>query len=202
MDTRLKTLSDKLNDRRLRAAAPQESRELSGAIYTLLFKADFYQNIWDETVLLALQDLIAEQPPHEMHGSKLQYISKRIEQVVAINDLFAALLLLPIEKLPAVVARTADKLGVGQELVLFQTDGTVDRVRRSNSQPQAKLATALEALSQQVPSIADSLNGCFEAVVARQEIGAVPGLFMGSGSGRCYRCVRCCNKARERLERG
>lgn len=179
MNTQLKTLTDKLNDRLLRAAAPQESRQLSGDIYRLIFNADFYQEIWDEPVLLALQDLIAKQPPNEaVFGSKLQFISKRIEQVVAINDLFAALLLRPMEELPAVVARSADKLGIGQELVLFQTDGTLDRIRRSNSQPQAKIAAALEALSQQVPSISDSLSACFEAVIARQEIGAVPGLLI------------------------
>ncbi|HEX8139489.1 MAG TPA: ribonuclease HIII [Pyrinomonadaceae bacterium] len=177
MNPKLKSLADKLNALRLRAVASQDSAQLINEIYRGIFNADFYQEIWDEPVLLAIQDLIAQHPPARF-ASQLQSISNRIEQVVAINDLFAALLLRSTEELPGSVARCAERLGVGQELVLIQTDGTLVSIRRSNLQPLAKLAAAFEALSQQVPSISDSLKGCFEAVIARQEIGAVPGLLV------------------------
>lgn len=179
MNTQLKILTDKLNDHRLRATASQESRQLSSEIYKVVFNGDFYREIWDEPVLLALQDLIVQQPPNEtVFGPRLQFIRERIEQVGAINDLFASLLLRPIEELPAVVTDIADRLRVGQELALFLTGNTLDRLRRSDLQPRAKLQAALEALSPQVPSIADSLSACLEAVTARQEIGAVPGLLV------------------------
>jgi ribonuclease HIII len=177
MNPKLKALADRLNALRLRAVASQDSAQLINEIYRGIFNADFYQEIWDEPVLLAIQDLIAQHPPARF-ASQLQSISNRIEQVVAINDLFAALLLRPTEELPAALARSAKRLGVGQELALIQTDGTLDSIRRSNLQPLAKLAAVFEALSQQVPSISDSLKGCFEAVITRQEIGAVPGLLI------------------------
>jgi ribonuclease HIII len=179
MNTQLKILADKLNDHRLRAAASQESRQLSSEIYKVVFNGDFYREIWDEPVLLALQDLIAQQPPNEtVFGPRLQFIKERIEQVVAINDLFAALLLRPVEELPAVVTGIADRLGVGQELALFLTGDAIDRFKRSDLQPRAKLEAALEKLLPLVPSIADSLIACLEAALARQEVGAVPGLLV------------------------
>lgn len=177
MNPKLKALADKLNALRLMAVASQDSAQLINEIYRGIFNADFYQEIWDEPVLLAIQDLTAQHPPARF-APQLQSISNRIEQVVAINDLYAALLLRPTEELPAVLARCAERLGVGQELALIQTDGTLDSIRGSNLQPLAKLAAAFEALSQQVPSISDALKGCFEAVIARQEIGAVPGLLI------------------------
>lgn len=179
MNTQLKVLADKLNDYRFKVAGSQESRQLSSEIYKVVFNGDFYREIWDEPVLLALQDLIAQQPPNEtVFGPRLQFIKERIEQVVAINNLFAALLLRPIEELPAVVTGIADRLGVGQELALFLTGDAIDRLKRSDLQPRAKLEAALEKLLPQVPSIADSLSACLEAVLARQEVGAVPGLLV------------------------
>lgn len=113
-----------------------------------------------------------------MFGPQLEFISQRTAQVVAINDLFSALILRTTEALPTLLARVAVQLEVAQELVLLQTNGTLGNISTSNSQPLEKLATALKEISRQAPSVSASLNNCFEAVVARQEMGAVTGLLV------------------------
>lgn len=58
MNTKLTAIAAKLNARRLGSAVSQKSTQVVNEIYNLVFQADFYRDIWDEPVLLALKDLI------------------------------------------------------------------------------------------------------------------------------------------------
>lgn len=59
----------------------------------LLFTDDFYENIWDESILLQLQELFRFRTPNqEKYGEKLVTIGRRMETVQQINDLFFSII--------------------------------------------------------------------------------------------------------------
>ena len=85
MNSKLSALQAKLSSWRLDRGAPDTVED----IYALAFKGNFYQEIWDEPVLLALTKVIEAHPPDsEFHGSKVAEIADRMSKVTAVNDLF------------------------------------------------------------------------------------------------------------------
>lgn len=174
MDTRLAQIDSKLHAYRLAAASPDKPAQLVNDIYKGVFQSDFYRDIWDEPVLLALQDLITAHPPkQDVFGQKLQFIKARIDHVVAMNRLFAALLFGSRESVSEAVTRVPLQPEGTSGLAYLVDSSTLEEVRGSNSQPQEKLAALVEALKRQAPSVAEYAQRCFEAVCARQELGTV-----------------------------
>jgi len=224
MNAQLTAVTAKLNACRLSGASSQKPTHLVNEIYKGIFQADFYRDIWDEPVLLALQDLIAQHPPdQEVYGPQLQFIKERIDHVVAINDVFAAVLFRTSEELSAAAGRIADQPKAAEGLAVLQANGTLDRIRGSSSQPREKLAAFVEELAKQMPSMSGPLNRCLEAVCGRQEMGTVNCLLvtepnrigvvlpvktmLHAGSGKVKAMVACrdtfCNavgRAREALQ--
>jgi len=174
MNTQLTAMAAKLNAYRLSAASSQKATQIIKEIYKALFQADFYKTIWDEPVLLALQEFIDRDPPNqEVYGAELAFIKDRTAQVVAINDLFAAFLFLTRDALTAVVSRIPEQPKASQSLAFLQANGSLDKIRGSSSQPRERLAAFVDELGKQVPSISETLIRCFEAFSARQELGTV-----------------------------
>ena len=55
----------------------------------ILFVNDFYQNLWDESVLLQLDKLFqAKRPSEKVYGQQMKVIAERTMTVKRINDLF------------------------------------------------------------------------------------------------------------------
>ena len=174
MNTQLSAIAGKLNAYRLSAALSQKPTQIIKEVYKGIFQADFYKSIWDEPVLLVLQEFVDRDPPNqEVYSAELAFIKNRTAQVVAINDLFAAFLFLTREDLTTVGARIPDQPKASQALALLQANGCLDKIRRSSSQPREKLAAFVDELRKQVPSISEMLTSCFDALCARQELGTV-----------------------------
>ena len=174
MNTQLSAIAGKLNAYRLSAALSQKPTQIIKEVYKGIFQADYYKSIWDEPVLLALQEFVDRDPPNqEVYSAELAFIKNRTAQVVAINDLFAAFLFLTREDLTTVGARIPDQPKASQALALLQANGCLDKIRRSSSQPREKLAAFVDELRKQVPSISEMLTSCFDALCARQELGTV-----------------------------
>jgi hypothetical protein len=102
MNTQLIPIAAKLNTYRLSAASSQKPTQLVNEIYKGILQADFYRSIWDERVLLAVQELIERDPPNrEVYRAELEFMKERTNQVVAISDLFAAVLFRTRDELSA-----------------------------------------------------------------------------------------------------
>jgi len=174
MNTQLAAIAAKLTAHRLAAASSsQKPSQTIKEIYKGIFQGDFYKSIWDERVLLALQQFIDRDPPNqEVYGAQLAFIKNRTGQVVAINDLFAAFLFLTREDLTTFVARITDPT-ISQALALLQANGCLDKIRSSSAQPREKLGVFVEELRKEAPSMSEILTSCFEALCARQELGTV-----------------------------
>src|SRR5207237_10104013 len=96
MNTQLSAIAGKLNAYRLSAALSQKPTQIIKEVYKGIFQADFYKSIWDEPVLLALQDFVDRDPTNqEVYSAVLAFIQNITAQVVAINDVLAAFLFLP-----------------------------------------------------------------------------------------------------------
>ena len=93
MNTQLTAIAAKLKSWRLVAGSPN-AKTLVNEIYKAIFAGDFYKEIWDEPILLALEDLILAHPPNkEVYGQQLQFIIERTVLVGGINDLFSLVVL-------------------------------------------------------------------------------------------------------------
>jgi ribonuclease HIII len=172
MKDQIGIIDGKLKAWRLRASA-QNPEVVVNEIYKGVFTADLYRDIWDESVLLGVQELVAQHPPdQEVFGPRLQFIKERTDHVVAINDLFAAVLFGTSEELTAAAGRIMAPEEAECALSRLKVNPAWDKIRTSMSQPRNKLAAFVEELAKQVPSISESLSACLEAVCARQEMGA------------------------------
>lgn len=178
MNTQLNSISAKLKSWRL-AAGLQNPKLLVSDIYTSIFRADFYREIWDEPILLAIQDLIAQHPPdRDLFGSQLDFIQERTTQVVAINNLFAGVLFRSVNELPSALTQITEQLQIASEMTLLHTNGSLNRVKNSGSQPSEKLTLFVEEMARQAPSISMPLQRCFDACCSRQELGSVNALLV------------------------
>lgn len=135
MSDQIATIDGKLKAWHL-SAGNQSPKSLINEIYKGVFAGDFYRDIWDEPVLLGVQDLIAQHPPDpEVFGRQLHFIRERIHHVVVINDLFAAVLFGTSEELLAVGCRLPGQPQVAQGLACLQANGALDKLRGCISQP-------------------------------------------------------------------
>src|SRR5438105_8394377 len=93
---------------------------------------------------------------------QLQSINERTVLVGCINDLFSLVVLSTNEEPSVTLGRLGDQLGIGQELILLHTNGTLSKIKGSNAHPRKKLEDFVDALTKQVPSISDLLTRSFE----------------------------------------
>ena len=163
MNMLLNAIAAKLKNWHL-VAESTNAKTIVNEIYKALFAGDFYKEIWDEPILLALGDLTLAHPPNkEVYAQQLQFINERTVLVGCINDLFSLVVLSTNEEPSVTLGRLGDQLGIGQELILLQTNGTLSKIRGSNAHPRKKLEDFVDALKQ-VPSISDLLTRSFESV--------------------------------------
>jgi ribonuclease HIII len=178
MNAQLQSIAAHLRAWRL-GAGPGSGEPRLKAVYKGIFVGDFYRNVWDEPVLLELQDFIRQHPPdQDVYSIQLEFIRGRTAEVSAINDLFAALVFGSMEEVSERLRRLAALVDAGETIDLSQTMSSLQRARRSSSQAREKLSASVALLSQTLTPLSASLRSCFEAVEERYEVGAVNGLLI------------------------
>lgn len=181
MNAQLDRLASKLKSYRFSPA--DDRRRMVNELYGMIFgQGDFYQEIWDEPILLGIQSLVTEYPP-KLYSSESELIKKRTCQTVAINDFFAGFLRHTDEELPGLLDHVADKLDFDKKELGLSLHSTLSDIRRSNLEFGQKIKEAAGLISQLVPSMADALNGCFEAATCHQERGLAMALLVTRNEG-------------------
>ena len=90
---RLTTLRINLREALLQEEEGEQFNDLFNKCCKSLFVNDFYLNIWDEDILLQLDQLFHNiAPDPDIHGQKLKKIDSRRVLVRQINDLFFSIL--------------------------------------------------------------------------------------------------------------
>jgi ribonuclease HIII len=152
------------------------------SISNLVFAHDFYREIWDEPILLGLEEFMRAHPPNlEFHGSKVQEINQRTEEVGAINNFFFSVLTGTMETAEKSLEQLTQRFNVGKELSGIQV--SMSTIIGSNTEPGTKLKELVGELSTQAPAMSGPLQSCFEAVQARQTVGTVNSLLVKEPDG-------------------
>jgi len=179
MNLKLNQLEAKLKAWRLTEPA---NDPLVDAIFSLVFANEFYSEIWDEPILLGLREFMERNPPDpEFYGSRVQAINQRTRDVVATNNLFFSVLSGASEssmKSLELLAQSLDGLTELRGIRVF-----LSSIITSNTEPNKKIEQLHRELPTHVPAVSATLDGCFQAFQARQEIGMVKGLLVTRPAG-------------------
>jgi ribonuclease HIII len=176
MNAKLSTLQAKLSSWHRDPSTPNIVDE----IYATAFKGNFYQEIWDEPVLLALTEFIEANPPDpEFYGARVAEIAARANKVVAVNDLFFSIL----NPTPLTSAQSLESISARLDLDPKMMESCLRQIRESVSEPSRRVVQVVEEFVSRAPSIAMALRNCFDAYQSRQEIGMVYGLLVNNVAG-------------------
>ena len=182
MNVRLNSINARLKTWHLSGKA-QPQKTLVNDIYKDLFPGDFYREIWDEPILLALQSFMEQNPPNEdVYGSQIRFLGERTAQVKVVNDLFATLLLSPSDELPVRLTPIAENLQISSEMARLQANGALGKIRDSHKEAVEKLSAFVELVAEEAPGLSARLTHCLEAASARQELGTVSGLVIAQST--------------------
>ena len=179
MNPKLAQIEGKLNAWRLTEPAKDT---IVDAISNLVLARDFYREIWDEPILLGLREFMRAHPPDlEFHGSKVQEINQRTDEVVAINNLFFSVLTGTMETAVKSLEQLTQRFDLSKELSGIQV--SLSTILGSTTEPRTKLKQLVCELSTQAPAMSGALQSCFEAVQARQAVGTVNSLLVKEPDG-------------------
>ncbi|MDQ2920179.1 MAG: hypothetical protein M3R52_00980 [Acidobacteriota bacterium] len=179
MNSKLTTLEAKLKTWRLTRPS---NEDIVDQIYKVVFEGDFYREIWDEPILLGLQQFIEAHPPDpEFHGAKLQEINQRTSEVVAIDDLFYSVMSTASASSAKLFEQLKQHLEADKDLRAIEM--ALSGIRGSNSDLRTKIEQLVREMSMLVPGISGLLVSCFEAVQDRQAIGMANGLLVTESGG-------------------
>ena len=161
MNAKLTALQAKLSSWRLDPSTPNIVDE----IYAIIFKGNFYQEIWDEPVLLALTKVIEAHPPDsEFHGSKVAEIADRMSKVTAVNDLF----FFTLNPTPSTHAQALDSIATKLEIDPYVLQSCIQQ-QAPASGPFERMLQVAEQLASHMPALAATLRNCLENYRSRQE---------------------------------
>ncbi len=179
MNLKLTQIEAKLKVWRLTEAT---NETIVDTISSLALAQDFYREIWDEPILLALGEFLRTHPPDvEFHGPKVQAITQRTNEVVAINNLFFSVLTGTNERSAKALQQLALLFEISKDLGGIQA--TLSTIIGSNTEPSTKIEQLVCQLSTQAPAMAGALQSCFDSVQARQAIGKVNSLLVKQSTG-------------------
>lgn len=176
MDTKLTALQAKLSSWRLGMGTASSVQE----IYAIAFKENFYQDIWDEPVLLALSKVIEAHPPDsEFHGSKVAEIADRTSKVTAVNDLFFFIL----NPTSSTHTQALDSIATKLEVEPNVLQSCFHQTHDSTAGPYERVAEVVEQLASHSPALGATLRNCLENYRSRQELGMANGLLVNTVAG-------------------
>jgi len=176
----LKRLENSL--RQLQLASSERFNEIYNDVCETLFDGDFYQEIWDEPVLLQIVRTFNENPPATRFTQKIESIKERAAKVCLVNDLFSSVLDFgaPEEN---VVIKLQKLLAInGSILPRMQAENKLNNIRSGDAPPYEKLKAFLshfsEDLSVDFGAWGECIQNCLNALNARQEIGRADALLV------------------------
>lgn len=148
-------------------------------IYALAFKGDFYQELWDEPILLALTKVIEAHPPDlEFNGSKVVEIAERMRKVRAVNDLF----FFTLKQMSSTHTQTLDSIATALEIDPYVFQSCIQQASAASG-PLERMRHVVEKLSSHMPALAPVMRNCLDNYISRQELGMVNGLLVNNVAG-------------------
>ncbi len=142
----------------------------------ILFDNDFYQNLWDESVLLQLDRLFqVKRPSEKVYGQQLKVIAERTMTVKQINDLF--FLALTNEVSPEEVCDKLIMLAHVDEAALskIKAFNRLQEIRSSKYSASEKLDAFIEHLTNDIGVNFGEKEHDIKQVIASIKIQEIPG---------------------------
>lgn len=163
--------------------------EVYNRVCEILFDADFYQQLWDEPVLLQIDQLFTENPPEtKVFGEKVDFIRGRARAVKIINDLFFSILDSSAGE-EEVVAKLERILDVTTDVLPhLQAEDRLNNIRSNDTAPSEKIKAFLSHLSEDL-TVNFGVQGeymqcCLQALQEREEIGRANAVLVNSQANK------------------
>jgi ribonuclease HIII len=167
-------------------APSSEVQRIFSIICKLIFDNKAYRLLWDEHTLSQLDWLFQVKPPEStLFGDQVDQISERRKQTQCVNDLFFKILNPDFSIEKVFNALTALTTAESPLLDVLKSSGRLEAIRELDISPSDKISTFLDFLREDIGlDIAndESVNGCLEALKAREGIGIVNTLLVRSDS--------------------
>jgi len=186
---RLETGLRELGELRLVPAKETRFNQVYNEVCDILFDADFYRQIWDEPVLLQIDQLFAENPPKtKVFGERVDFIKDSANTVRIINDLFFSILNSSAGE-EEVVAKLERILGADTHILPhLQAGDRLNNIRSSDASPSEKIKAFLSHLSEDLAVdfgvYGEYMQRCLQALQDREEIGKASALLVNSQVNR------------------
>src|SRR5437773_6318621 len=147
MNTKLTQLEAKLRRYRL-GDSPSDRESVLNEIYDAVLDQEIYGSLWDETILLGINELFQEDPPNEeVYGAAVRFLQDRQGRVRTINDVFYKIIDTAIQ-LKDAVAASAELLGIPlPHCKHLEADPSLVSLRVSLIPPSAKIEQCLHKLA-------------------------------------------------------
>lgn len=186
---RLESCIRELRELKLIPAKAQRLSEVYNEICEILFDADFYQQVWDESVSLQVDQLFTENPPRtEIFGDRVDAIRNRTGTVKIINDLFFSILDSNASE-EEVIAKLEKILGVDTCLLPhLRAEDRLNNIRSGDAAPSEKIKAFLSHFSEDLAvdfgEWGECMQHCLRALQEREEIGKTNALLVSSQVNR------------------
>lgn len=186
---RLETSLRELGELRLVPAKETRFNQVYNEVCDILFDADFYQQIWDEPVLLQIDLLFTETPPKtKVFGERVNFIRDRARTIRIINDLFFSILDSSASE-EEVVMKLERILGVDTCILpRLQAEDRLNNIRSGDAVPSEKIKALLSHFSEDLTvdfgDWGERMQYCLQALQDREEIGKANALLVNSQVNR------------------
>lgn len=167
------------------SSSASELNRVFGSLCKLVLDEMIFREVWDESVLSQLNGLFQVKPPHlPMFEGQLAELSKRVQTVRRVNDLFYKILShdASAEDVCQALAATADVEPRVHERI--KSSDPLRRIRDGVFTPSEKVSAFLDFLRDDagLDLYGDGpIHGCLEALRTREGIGVANALLVREG---------------------
>lgn len=186
---RLDSLIREMGELKLIPAKTEMFSEGYNEVCEILFDADFYQQVWDEPVLMQIDRLFTENPPQAtIFGERVEAIRSSAMSAKTINDLFFSILDGSATE-EEVVTKLEKILNVDTcVLPRFQAEDRLNNIRSGDTAPSEKIEAFLSHLSEDLAvdfgEWGECIQHCLLALQEREEIGGANAVLVNSQANR------------------
>lgn len=186
---RLKRLENSLREPQL-ALSSERFTEVYNEVCETLFDGDFYQQIWDEPILLQIVRVFTDNPPATRFAQKIESMKDQATKVCLVNDLFSSVLDLCATE-EEVVTKLQKLLAIdGCILPRVQAENKLNNIRSGDAPPSDKVKAFLNHFSEDLAVDfgvwGQYIQNCLEALHDREEIGTVNALLVNSRANKAF----------------
>lgn len=188
MQNRLKWLGNSL--RELLLANPERFTELYNDICQNLFESNFFQQIWDESLLLQIVSIFKSKPPAPRFTPIVQAIQERTWKVRQSNDFFSFILDFSVTE-EEVVNKLQTLISInGSVLPRIQAENKLNNIRSSAASPSDKVDAFINYLKDDLNvdfgDWAEFFQNCLHALTASEEIGKINALLVNTKVNKAF----------------